>query len=347
MSSDIKIESTLSSVLSKMNASDSVIDALGLILSGNSVIDFLRLNFKSDSEIDNFLKLNNFVLTEPRSYRRIYHIYNDAINYLTSLDVQIPQEFRELSDIRDLFRYASYLKGSKTFAKISCSILKVMHILHHLESRELMYRTSISIENLFSACEEKVSKAISELNRSGISIYHYSTCRENIFDRITKLTARKEIIAAQMFEKASFNIVTEKKEEVLSVLRYLITNVFPFNYVVPGYSSSNYIDLINELKSSDEYSKKIDIYQFTKEAPMANSASDRVYMRADIPLDINSLGISIDDETAENLGYTIFSLTDFVITDIESQRKTEHSQNNQQNQKLLLKREAIARITKE
>ncbi|MCX7959724.1 MAG: TIGR04552 family protein, partial [Deltaproteobacteria bacterium] len=315
MNSDVKIESSLSSILSKMNTPDSVIDAIGLILNGNSVIDFTRLNFRSDSEIDNFLRLNNFILTEPRAYRRIHHIYNDAITYLSSMDVEIPQEFRELSDIRDLFRYASYLKGSKTFSKVSCSILKVMHILHHLESRELMYRTSISIENLFSACEEKVSKAISELNRSGVSIYHYSTCRENIFDRITKLTARKEIIAAQMFEKASFNIVTEKKEDVISVLKYLITNVFPFNYVVPGYSSSNYIDLLTELKSSEEYSKKTDLYQFSKETPSSDSYADRVYMRADIPLDINTLGIQIDDETAENLGYTIFSLTDFVITD--------------------------------
>lgn len=347
MSSEVKIESSLASLLSKTNTSDSVIDAIGLVLNGNSVIDFIRLNFKSDSEIDNFLKLNNFILTEPRAYRRIYHIYNDALNYLMSLDFEIPKEFKELSDIRDLFRYASYLKGSKTFAKISCSILKVMHILHHLESRELMYRTSISIENLFSACEGKVSKAISELNRSGVSIYHFSTCRENIFDRITKLIAKKEIIAAQMFEKASFTIVTERKEEVIAVLKYLITNVFPFNYVVPGYSSNNYIDLINELKASDEYSKKIDIYQFARETPITESPKDRIYMRVDIPLDITSLGINIDDEIAENLGYTIFSLTDFVITDVESQRKTEHSQNNQQNQKLLLKREAIARINKE
>ncbi len=347
MNSEIKIDSSISSVLSKINASDSFIDALGLILNGGSVIDFVRLNFKSDTEIDNFLRLNNFILTEPRAYRRIYHIYNDALTYLNSMDIEIPQEFRELSDIKDLFRYASYLKGSKTFAKISCSILKVMHILHHLESRELMYRTSISIESLFSACEEKVSRSISELNRSGTPIYHYSTFRENIFDRITKLTARKEIIAAQMFEKASFTIVTEKKEDVIYVLRHLISDVFPFNYVVPGYSNSNYIDLISELKNSEEYSKKYDIYQFVRDTKQSDPQSDRIYIRVDIPLDINALGINIDEETAENLGYTIFSLTDFIITDIESQRKIERSQNNQQNQRLLLKREAIARITKE
>lgn len=347
MNSEIKVDSSISSVLSKMNASDSIIDAIGLILYGNSVIDFTRLNFKSDSEIDNFLKLNNFILTEPRAYRRIHHIYHDALNYLISLDIEIPQEFKELYDIKDLFRYASFLKGSKLFSKISCSILKVMHIIHHLESRELMYRTSISVEKLFSACEEKVSNAISEINRSGILIYHYSTCRENIFDRITKLTARKEIIAAQMFEKASFNIVTERKSDILYVLKYLITNVFPFNYVVPGYSSANYIDLISEIKNSDEFSKKSEIYQFIKETPKAESQFDRIYLRADIPLDINSLGITLDDETAEKLGYTIFSLTDFIITDVESQRKSEHSQNNHQNQRLLLKREAIERILKE
>ncbi len=347
MNSDIKIDSSISAVLNRMNASDSIIDAIGLILYGNSVIDFTRLNFKSDTEIDNFLKLNNFILTEPRAYRRIHHIYHDALNYLNSLDIEIPKEFKELQDIKDLFRYASFLKGSKIFSKISCSILKVMHILHHLESRELMYHTSLSVEGLFSACEEKVSKAISELSRSGVSIYHYSTCRENIFDRITKLTARKEIIAAQIFEKASFNIVTEKKEDVLYVLKCLITNVFPFNYVVPGYSSANYIDLISEIKGTDEFSKRSEVYQFTQEPIKGESQFDRIYLRADIPLDINSLGISIDEETAERLGYTIFSLTDFVITDIESQRKTEHSQDNQQNQRLLLKKEAIERITKE
>lgn len=347
MNSDVIIDSSISTLLTKMNASDALIDAIGLILYGNSVIDFVRLNFKSDDEIENFLKLNNFVLTEPWAYRRIYHIYHDALNYLRSLDIEIPQEFRELSDIKDLFRYASYLKGSKILSKVSCSILKVMHIIHHLESRELMYRTSISIERLFSACEEKVSKAISELNRSGVSIFHYSTSRDNIFDRITKLTARKEIIAAQMFEKASFNIVTEKKEDVITILRYLVNHVFPFNYVVPGYTSHNYIDLLSALKGADQYSQKIDIYQFARDIPQSNSQIDRIYIKVDIPLDIRTLGIDIDDETAEKLGFTIFALTEFTITDIASYKKMEESSQNQQNQRLLLKREAISRITKE
>jgi uncharacterized protein (TIGR04552 family) len=347
MSNEVKIDSSLSGVLNRLDATDALIDAIGLILHGNSVIDYTRLNFKSDSEIENFLRLNNFVLTEPRSYRRIYHIYNDAIRYLLSLDMDIPQEFKEPIDIKDVFRYASFIKGSRLFSKISCSILKVMHIIHHLESRELMYRTSISIERLFSACEEKVSRGISELNRNGIPIYHYSTSRDNIFDRITRLTARKEIIAAQLFEKASFNIITERKEDVLFVLKHLVTNVFPFNYVVPGNSSHNYIDLLNLLKSTDEYSRKIEIYQFVREIPQSDTLPDHIYMRVDIPIDLKTLGIDVDDETAEKLGYTIFALTDFVITDVESHRRYEQSPNNSLNQKLILKKDAIARLTKE
>jgi len=347
MSNDVRINSSLSTVLNKLDATDALIDAIGLMLYGNSVIDYTRLNFKSDSEIENFLKLNNFILTEPRASRRLYHIYNDALGYLSSLDIDIPQEFKEPIDIKDLFRYASYMKGSKIFSKISCSILKVMHIIHHLESRELMYRTSISIERLFSACEEKVSRAISNLNRSGIPIYHYSTSRDNIFDRITRLTARKEIIAAQLFEKASFKIITEKKEDILFVLKHLCSNVFPFNYVVPGHSSNNYFDLLTALKSTDEFSKKIDIYQFTKDIPTSDSMPDHIYLRVDIPLDLNLLGINIDDDTSERLGYTIFSLTDFIITDIESHRRYEQSQNNSLNQKLIMKRDAISRLTRE
>lgn len=347
MNSDIRLDSSMSSVLSSLSASDSVIDALGVMLYGNSVIDFRRLNFKSDTEIDNFLRLNNFNLNESRSYRRIYHIYNDAINYLTSLGIDIPQEFRDIGDIKDLFRYSSYLKGSKILSHLSCSILKVMHILHHLESRELMYRLGIPVEKLFSMCEERVSLAISKLNRSGISINHYSTSRDNIFDRITRLTAKKEVIAAQQFEKASFDIVTERKEEILPVLKYLISNVFPFNYVVPGYSSNNYIDLLSELKSDEEYSKKIDVYQFTREIPTTDSRFRCVYMKVDIPLDVSLFGFNLDEETIENLGFTVFSLTEFIITDVNSRQKAEEGRENSLNQRLLLKREAIRRLTQE
>lgn len=347
MNSEIRLNSSMSSVLSSLSASDSVIDALGVILYGNSVIDFRRLNFKSDTEIDNFLRLNNFNLDESRSYRRIYHIYNDAINYLTSLGIDIPQEFRDIRDIKDLFRYSSYLKGSKTLSHLSCSILKVMHILHHLESRELMYRLGIPVERLFSMCEERVSLAVSKLNSSGISIYHYSTSRDNIFDRITRLTAKKEVIAAQQFEKASFDIVTERKEEILPVLKYLISNVFPFNYVVPGYSSSNYIDLLSELRSDEEYSKKIDVYQFTREIPKTDSRFGCVYMKVDIPLDVSLFGFNLDEETIENLGFTVFSLTEFIITDVNSRQRAEEGRENSLNQRLLLKREAITRLTQE
>ncbi len=210
-----------------------------------------------------------------------------------------------------------------------------------------MYKLGISVEKLFSACEEKVSKAISELNRSGISIYHYSTSRDNIFDRITRLTARKEVIAAQQFEKASFDIVTEKKEDILYILKYLSSNVFPFNYVVPGYSSNNYLDLLSEIRSIEEYSKKIDIYQFTRDVPAQDSKPECIYMKVDIPLDVSQFGINLDEETIENLGFTVFSLTDFVITDVNSRRNMEQSKDNSLNQRLLLKREAINRLTQE
>src|SRR5207237_897751 len=51
---------------------------------------------------------------------------------------------------------------------------------------------------------------------------------------ITKLLAKKETLAAQVYDRVRYRVTTEDREHVLPVLVRLCDLLIPFNFVVPG-----------------------------------------------------------------------------------------------------------------
>ena len=51
-----------------------------------------------------------------------------------------------------------------------------------------------------------------------------------------------ETIAAQIFDKLHFRIVTRTPEDIWPMLNYLMQKVFPFDYVIPGQSINSMFD---------------------------------------------------------------------------------------------------------
>jgi uncharacterized protein (TIGR04552 family) len=116
----------------------------------------------------------------------------------------------------------------------ACVILKVMHIIHHLAGRELLYMLPLSDAQVFQLVEEKIYRVIGGMMADGLPLTEFLGGRKNRDSLYTKLLSKSETIAAQIYDKLRFRVVTRTNDDVLPVLNYLARKLFPFSYVIPS-----------------------------------------------------------------------------------------------------------------
>ncbi len=181
------------------------LEAVRLILRGDSVIDWHRLNFENDDEVDDFLRAQEFHPDEPADRARMDSIKNEAIGYLRRhFEYPIPKPVEHAS-VEELLLLAS---GSGHRQMCACTILKCMHIIHHLEGRELLFMLPFSDQEVFHLVEEKVYRVIGSMLAHGFPITEFVGGRKNKDSLYTKLLSKQETVAAQIYDKLRFRIVT-------------------------------------------------------------------------------------------------------------------------------------------
>jgi uncharacterized protein (TIGR04552 family) len=81
------------------------LEAIRLILRGSSVVDWRRLHFRDAAEVDRFLRLCLFDLSDPKDERRLRSIVAQAVEYLRrAYGYRVADAVAQPSDVRDLFR---------------------------------------------------------------------------------------------------------------------------------------------------------------------------------------------------------------------------------------------------
>ena len=113
------------------------LEAIRLLLSGDSIIDWHRLALDTREAVDNFLRL---LLLDPESrygQERLRFVYTEATNYVEEhLDIRLPKDLRSPTDVRDVFIEAStHNTRFRRRQMLACVVLKLMHVINHLEVR--------------------------------------------------------------------------------------------------------------------------------------------------------------------------------------------------------------------
>jgi uncharacterized protein (TIGR04552 family) len=214
------------------------LEALRVVLHGSSVIDWHRLNFRDEDEVVEFLRVHEFDPTRATDLRRMEAVKDEAISYLRrNFDFPVPRSVQEIS-VLELFKLASG-QGHKQVC--ACIILKVMHIIHHLQGRELLVVLPLSDAEFFHFVEEKVYRVVGGMLAAGLPIVEFLGGRKNRDSLYTKLLSKRETIAAQIYDKLRFRIVTRTREDLFPVVNYLTRRLFPFNYAIPGESTNTLV----------------------------------------------------------------------------------------------------------
>ena len=325
--------------LSRVEATLGDVEAMRLLLRGASVIDWHTLSFHDGAEVDRFLRLNEFDPDNAEDNDRLEELRADAVEYLTrNFSYRIPDDVAHAMPARELFLLASSRGKKQVYA---CIVLKVMHVMHHLAGRELLFKLPVSDDEVFGFVESKVVKVVEQIRAAGYPIVEFAWSRKERDSVVTKLLAKKATIAADVFDKLRFRLITRTLEDLPAVLHELLHRLVPFNYVIPGQTVNGILPFRKLLEVMPPYARysdqlQLDLDTEEVEASGSNEFSGPTYrvinFVADLPVRIDQFLNRLPDGD-NDLGTTIFVLTEFQVMDADTARQNEAGDNSHANYK--------------
>ena len=236
----------------------------------------------------------------------------------------IPDEVAADLPARDLFLVAS---SHGPHQKWACVVLKVMHIIHHINGRQALLKISVSDEIIFREIELKVMQVVEQLRAAGAPLAECEWSRKPRDSQITKLLAKRSTLAASIYDKLRFRLIVPQPEDLVPMLATLTRQLIPFNYVVPGESreparrprdggarprgargggpDSGRTRLPTAMPYNEFSGPEYRIVNFVADLPLR---LERLLPRTETPPDI---------------GHVVFVLTEFQIADKETAQRNE------------------------
>ncbi len=219
------------------------VEAVRLLLSGGSVVDWQRLAWNNFDEIDRYLATHLLDMGNPADRERLRYVFNEAVSYLEeNLGLRFPAEMRNPVDVREVFLWASHADRFRKKQILACVVCKLMHVIHHMEAADLKFRAPIAQEVLFDLAEAHILQQARRMRDDGIPVVSFYGSRKSRASMIAKLLAKKENLAATIFDELRFRLVVERHEDLFRALSWMAQKMFPFNYVIPGQSYNNLLD---------------------------------------------------------------------------------------------------------
>jgi hypothetical protein len=302
-----------------------------LILKGGSVIDWRRLHFRDAAEVDRFLHLHLFDLEDPRDEARLRAVLAQAVEYLRSAyGYRVAAAVAAPEDLRTLFLLASGVAEPSRYRRIACVVLKVMHVVHHVEARELLFRTPMRESDLADRVERRVMAVARRMAEAGQPVVEFQGNRKSRDSLVTKLLVKKESVAAQVFDRVRYRILTRGSADVAPVLRQLWQELFPFNYVVPGQSENS---LVPPRRGESERSRRLN--------PFSEATYRALHFVVDLPVRIDDILPPAPPPDGEDLGRIVFAMVEFQVMDEETSRRNEQGAANHRRYK---KRQAVSAL---
>jgi len=300
-----------------------------LILGGGSVIDWRRLHFQTKEEVDHYLRLCLFEPDDPFDRGRLQLILDEAVDYLrTTFRYAVAEEVAQPAQVEDLFLLASGV-GDPKLRRIACLVLKVMHVVHHVEARGLLYRARVSEDELCQLVTQRVDHCIAQLRREGFPVVAAAGSVKTRHSLITKLLAKKETLAAQIYDKVRYRVETSDRDHVLPVLVRLCDLLIPFNFVVPGQTQNTLIsfrELLRDWPSLRPLAPELQMdLQEEEQEPEQNEFSGDSYKMlnfvAELPVRLPERAVDAGD------GRIAFCMVELQLVDRETALANERGEN--------------------
>ncbi len=311
------------------------LEEVRLLLRGGSVVDWYRLKFEDVEDVKRFIRLNEGEPDDAGDIARLTHLREVAAHYLSDEHgYKIPPELLG-ADPLELFLYASERRGRRRDRFFACLLLKVMHIVQHIEARELRYRLPLSQATLSSLLIDKVDGFAAWAKEQGFPLVAYQGGAKSTTSTITKLLVKREYHAATLHDRVRFRFVVEKSADLVPLLNEMMRRLFPFNYVAPAQTQNDLVNFTALIESHAAYRDRASELQVEfgaeeQEVRKANEFSGPTYavinFVVDVPIRVpKAVQDAVKD--ADHLGRVVFHLAEFQVVDQATADENEHGEN--------------------
>ncbi len=246
-------------------------DVFDIIIGGKSSIDSREgFSVASADDADRFLLSYGFDLSNPIESAEALGHFHEAVNFIRryfiapenpeGLRIEIPRKILELTNVRDLFLYASYSapgqqrdSSGMQIKNWSCSVLKVMHTIAHVDQDlRVGYFADIQkqiLDRFYRLIQRDENGALyfghGPEDDARIPLVEFQTKPKKSRDSILlKLLHKPESVAEDIFDRVGIRFVTAKAIDALRLVKYLKDQmvVMPPN-IKPSRSRNTLIDL--------------------------------------------------------------------------------------------------------
>lgn len=275
------------------------LERIRLILRGGSVIEWRRMHFKTWDEADRFLRLLQIDPTRKHDEAWVRMVLADAVEYLRrTFDYRVADAVAHPNMIHDLFLYASG-EIDKRYRKIACVVLKTMHVIQHIEARDVLFHIAVPEVELARMVTERVLAVMEEGRAKGLPLVEFADSMKTRESTITKLIAKKDSTAAAIYDRTRFRVVVKQREDIIPTLYFLMQRLLPFNFVVPSQTENTLIrfkDLVRDYPNFRRYARQLHLdpdYEERQEAGrQGNTFSGATYKMlnfvADVPVRLDA-----------------------------------------------------------
>ena len=299
------------------------LEQVRLILRGGSVVDWFRLKHDNVDDVKAFLRLQGAVDDDPEDQARLVQLKEAAARYLQEEHAyKLPPELLSCDPV-ELFLYASERRGRRRDRFSACLLLKVMHIVHHIEARELRFHMPLSQSKLAQLLVDKVDAFAQRLRSEGFPLAEYAGGEKSQSSLVTKLLVKKEHHAATIHDRVRFRFVVDEPMDVIDLLARMTSELFPYNYVAPGQAVNLLVNFTALIESHEEYRRQaaelqLELGHEEQSLHYLNEFSGPTFrvvsFIVDVPLRVPEDLLKMTTER-EGLGKVIFGLAEMQVVD--------------------------------
>ncbi len=328
----LELDTSLQGAFDRQQLTLGDVEAIRLVLSGASVVDWQRVEFADMESVNRYLGTLLLDMNDPVDRERLRYVFNEAVSYLEEqLKLRFPDGMRNPRDVRQIFLKAGHWGGFRRSQILACATLKLMHVIHHMESADLKFKTAISEAELFDLAEARILRMGRRMREAGLPVVSFYGSRKSRSSIITKLLSKRDSIAATVFDKLRFRVVVERREDLIPVLAHMVRHFFPFNYVIPEQSHNNLVEMrevLTLLNPQDTVRLQKLSDSVTHEGTGKNEFSGQTYRMinfiADFPVELPE---SLPGTFGFELGRVVFLMIEFQLVDEATARQNEAGEN--------------------
>ncbi len=237
--------------------------SLQVALEGHSFLDVPTLSLKTKAEAKTFLLSYGYDVEDPIQKEEIWRIYFQSISFiqnsLLEAGEKLPAEFLSRgsqNDILKLLLEAS--KGNSLNGKWSCALLRVMHIISHLDNDIRLENFSYAREQIFNRIDQFLESMGGRRWRFGHgpdAVTLVRCIRKSRKERssiLMKLLSKPTTVVEEIYDSLGFRFVTETRLDAYRLIQALYdTGAVSAPNIQPGRS-------LNSLIPSEIFREKLE-----------------------------------------------------------------------------------------